>query len=170
MRCLKIIGFFLLLLHAGATFAEANEEGNETKGPSGLPLPRFASLRSNEVNLRTGPGLRYPIEWVFVKEDLPVEITAEFDVWRRIRDSNDAKGWIHKSTLSGHRSLIVTEQTGNIYKDSNIGSSLLAHVQAGAIGDLLACDLVWCEVSFGDIKGYMKKEDFWGAYEHETFR
>ena len=73
--------------------------------PTGLPVPRFVSLRSAEVNVRTGPGTRYPVEWVFVKRDIPVEITAEFDTWRRIRDWEGTEGWVHQSMLSGKRAI-----------------------------------------------------------------
>ncbi len=159
-----------LLLICGAAFAETNENESEVKSASGLPLPRFASLRSNEVNLRTGPGTRYPIEWVFLKEGLPVEITAEFDVWRRVRDSEGSVGWVHKSNLSGKRSLITTGQAAALRKQPAESAAIKAHVRPGAIGWIASCREAWCEVSFGALEGYMKKEDFWGAYEHETFR
>ncbi|HKH69397.1 MAG TPA: SH3 domain-containing protein, partial [Reyranella sp.] len=66
---------------------------------SGLPIPRFASLRSDEVNVRTGPGPRYPIDWVFKRKAMPVEIVAEFENWRKIRDWQGASGWVHQSLL-----------------------------------------------------------------------
>lgn len=121
--------------------------------------------------MRTGPGTRYPIEWVFLKEGLPVEIVAEFDVWRRVKDSQDAIGWVHKSTLSGRRGLIVTGQTAHaVYERSAVDSALMARVEPGTVGRLKSCREIWCEVAFGDVEGYMKKEDFWGAYPQETFR
>ncbi len=75
---------------------------------TGLPLPRFASLKTDEVNLRTGPGLRYPIEWVYKRRDLPVQIEREFEVWRLISDQEGVKGWVHQATLVGRRTFVVT--------------------------------------------------------------
>jgi SH3-like domain-containing protein len=71
-------------------------------------LPRFVSLRASEVNLRTGPGIRYPIEWVFKRRDLPVEVVDEFESWRRIRDWEGTLGWVHQSMLRGRRTALVT--------------------------------------------------------------
>ena len=75
---------------------------------TGLPLPRFASLKTDEVNLRTGPGTRYPIDWVYKRRDLPVQIEREFEVWRLIADSEGVKGWVHQATLTGRRSFVLT--------------------------------------------------------------
>ncbi|GAA4505194.1 SH3 domain-containing protein [Gluconacetobacter tumulicola] len=75
---------------------------------TGLPLPRFAALRADEVNMRSGPGQRYPIEWVYHRRDLPVKIEREFDVWRLVEDSDGQKGWVHQATLVGTRSFVIT--------------------------------------------------------------
>ncbi|MEH6546060.1 MAG: SH3 domain-containing protein, partial [Sneathiella sp.] len=73
-----------------------------------MPLPRFVSLSSNKVNVRTGPGTRYPITWVFVRRGWPVEVIAEYELWRRIRDVDGSTGWVHKGLLSSRRTLIIT--------------------------------------------------------------
>lgn len=159
----------LMLLTGGTAWANSapdNEE--EVKGASGLPLPRFASLRANEVNLRTGPGTRYPIEWVFVRQGLPVEITAEFDIWRRVRDWEGSEGWVHKSALTGKRTVIVTAATSALHKDESPDAAIEAKVEAGAIGQLLSCSPLWCKVRFDKIKGYIPREDIWGLYKNET--
>lgn len=155
----------LSLLLCGAANAT---DMTSTVGASGLPLPRFASLQSDEINMRTGPGTRYPIEWVFHKEGLPVEITAEFDIWRRVRDAEGAEGWVHKSTLSGRRTVIVTTEIRKIYKSDTLASLIIATVSPNAVGSIVACEESWCEVTFGDFDGYMQKSDFWGTYSHET--
>src|SRR5581483_4541065 len=83
-------------------------EADTSKGSAtSLPLPRFVALRSDDVNLRSGPGTRYPIEWVYKRRDLPVEILREFEVWRLVQDSDGIKGWVHQATLTGRRSLMV---------------------------------------------------------------
>ena len=141
----------------------------ESKGASGLPLPRFASLQADKVNLRTGPGTRYPIEWVYVREGLPVEITAEFDIWRRVRDWEGSEGWVHKSALKGKRTAIVIGGTRNLYRETTQDSPIVAHLEQSAIGHIVACQELWCEIEFGGRKGYLPKMDFWGAYSNEIF-
>ena len=39
---------------------------------------RFVSLRSDVVNVRVGPGVRYPVKWVFRQKAIPVEIVQEY--------------------------------------------------------------------------------------------
>lgn len=164
---LRLILLFFALTGTSAAQTPATEDAS--KGASGLPLPRFASLHTNEINLRTGPGTRYPIEWVYVREGLPIEITAEFEIWRRVRDWEGSEGWVHKSALTGKRTLIVIGGTRSIYEDTNETSAVKARVEQGAIGFLLGCELTWCQVKFGDINGYMPKTFFWGVYNNETF-
>lgn len=167
---LSIIGCLIVaLLVSFPVHAADAESPDEAKGPSGLPLPRFASLRSDEVNLRTGPGTRYPIDWVFVAKGLPVEITAEFEVWRRVRDSEGTEGWIHKTGLSGKRTAIVTKTMRELREAEDPQSPILARLEPGALGQILACSPEWCRVKFGDIKGHLRKADFWGVYPQETF-
>src|SRR5579872_1021736 len=74
---------------------------------SGLPVPRFVSLKSDEVNVRTGPGTRYPIQWVYRRAGLPVEVIEEYDVWRKIRDSEGTAGWVHKTMIDGKRNIMI---------------------------------------------------------------
>ena len=137
-------------------------------GASGLPLLRFAYLQSDEINMRTGPGIRYPIEWVYKKESLPVEITAEFDIWRRVRDFEGSEGWLHKSTLSGRRTVIVINEGAKLFKSDTLTSSPLATIDTGVIGRIESCNKKWCNLLFGDYDGYMQKSDFWGVYSHEV--
>ncbi len=98
-RLKLMLALFTLIMAAFALPLKAQENAN----PSGYPLPRFASLRSEPINVRKGPGIRYEVAWVFVKEGLPVEIIQEFDTWRKIRDLDGQEGWIHQNLLSGRR-------------------------------------------------------------------
>lgn len=136
---------------------------------SGLPLPRFASLHADEVNLRTGPGTRYPIEWVYKHPGIPVEITAEYEIWRRVRDAEGTEGWVHKMALTGKRTAIVTGMQRELRKREEIEAPILAHLEVGAVGQVISCSKAWCRLKFEGIKGYLPKTDFWGAYPNETF-
>lgn len=146
---------------------------NGVPATSGMPIPRFVSLRTNEINLRAGPSVRYPIEWVYSREGLPVEVTAEFDTWRRIRDIEGTEGWVHQSMLSGKRSVLVTGQALQpIYAKADSTAEVIARAEPQAMGELLACENAWCEVKFAQsesaVRGFMPKGSFWGAYAGEV--
>jgi SH3-like domain-containing protein len=135
---------------------------------TGQPLPRWASLRGNEVNMRTGPGFRYPILWVYKRKGLPVEITAEFDTWRRIRDYEGAEGWVHIANLSGKRNFIVAgKKTQPIFRGTDAKATLRAEAETGVQGRLARCRDQWCKVEVDGIKGYMRRDSIWGVYESE---
>ncbi|MDR3425387.1 MAG: SH3 domain-containing protein [Alphaproteobacteria bacterium] len=154
---------FLSLLTLPAFAAEGIDN------TSHQPLPRFATLRSGEVNMRTGPGMRYPIEWVYTRRGLPVEITAEYDIWRRVRDPEGTQGWVNKTELTGLRGAIVTGGAHDLRESRDDQSPVVAHLEAGAIGQITSCAPDWCKVKFDDVKGYLRKSDFWGAYPKESF-
>ena len=122
-----LLFFFFIFLFTGPVQAQ-----------TGLPLPRFVSLRSNQVNLRTGPGFRYPVEWVYLKSDLPVEITAEFETWRRIKDFNGKEGWIYQPMLSGRRTVRL-KQESLLLRAASQNALPLAKIESGAVGRLMLC-------------------------------
>jgi len=137
---------------------------------TGNPLPRFASLRTDEVNLRRGPGTRYPIDWVYKRRDLPVEIEREFEVWRLIVDPDGVKGWVHQATLTGRRSFIVTGAERTLRRDASDTSAAVAVLKPGVIGRLRSCGAGsdWCQVQVGDYRGYLRRGDLWGTLPGEA--
>ena len=136
MTCRRLAGALAGALLIGAITvvagpcAVADNLGSETK----LPIPRFVSLRSNEVNLRTGPGTIYPVEWVFVRRGLPVEVVAEFDVWRRIRDWQGTMGWVHQSMLDGRRTVRITGADRELRSEPAEAGSIVVRLAPGVIG------------------------------------
>ena len=142
----------------------------QAQAQTGLPLPRFVSLRSNQVNLRTGPGFRYPVEWVYLKSDLPVEITAEFETWRRIKDFNGKEGWINQPMLSGRRTVRV-KQDSLLLRAASEDALPLAKIESGAIGRLMLCPAAvgLCKVEFDHFQGWVFKSRLWGVYPDEVF-
>lgn len=167
MKRKLLLALFGVVLATAPALA-AQDDDDKSQAPR-LPLPRFASLRSDKVNMRTGPGTRYPIEWVYERKGLPIEIIAEYDFWRRVRDPEGATGWIHKNELTGRRMAIVTGQARDLRKSDAADATPLARVEVGAIGQIVKCDLVWCKINFDGTKGFLSKSDFWGAYEKEKF-
>jgi SH3-like domain-containing protein len=137
---------------------------------SGLPLPRFAALRADEVNLRTGPGTRYPIDWVYHRRDLPVEIEREFEVWRLVSDPDGIKGWVHEATLSSRRGMLVVGQQRTLRRSAADTAPPVAYLKPGVVGHILSCEKAsdWCEVQVTDYKGYLKRDEFWGTLPDEA--
>lgn len=139
-------------------------------GASGLPVPRFVTLGADEVNLRTGPGFRYPIRVVFRKTGLPVEITREFDVWRQIRDKSGDEGWVHKSMLSGKRAVIVAGGTQTLLAEPKASARPVVRLETGVIAALSTCKGEWCRLKIASYDGWLKRADVWGVYQTEAFQ
>jgi SH3-like domain-containing protein len=159
---------FRLTLFAGLglLFAPLDAAAGET---SGLPLPRFVSLRSDEVNLRAGPGVRYPIDWIYARKDLPVEVIAEFEAWRKIRDWQGTEGWVHQSMLTGRRMMVVMGQARSLRTSDADSSDPVAVVEAGVLGRILQCprNRDFCRVEVDHTQGWMRRDEIWGVYKGE---
>lgn len=137
---------------------------------TGNPLPRWAALRSDEVNLRRGPGTRFPIDWLYHRRDLPVRILRENDVWRLIEDQDGIKGWVHQATLVGHRGFALTVPQATLRRSPSDESDAVAYLKQGVVGRLRSCEAKsdWCEVQAGDYRGYLRRSQFYGSNPGEA--
>ena len=164
---------FVAVSGIGAHADEGNGAAAGTKsGPSGLPLPRFVSLKSSKVNVRNGPSTDQAIVWVFKRAGLPVEIIAESENWRRIRDSEGANGWVLHSLLSGRRTVLIepwSKERANVplYASRSTRSSAVAGLEPGVLASVQSCDGKWCEISVDDFSGYVEQVKLWGVYRDE---
>ena len=179
---LSALVLFGLVLGMMSSAAMANGSGITHGRETGLPLPRFVSLKFNKVNLRVGPGRKYAINWLYTKRGLPVEIIQEFDQWRRIRDSEGTTGWVLNSQLSSRRTGIVAPWEkpkiafGNTVraalingKDSaSIDASTVARLQAGLMVTIDECHSQWCEVEAQDTRFWLQQDHLWGVYPGEA--
>ncbi len=134
---------------------------------NGLLVPRFVSLRASEVNLRTGPGVRYPVEWVFVRKGIPVEIVAEFENWRKVRDWQGTEGWVHRSMLSGRRTMVTIGERRALRGDPSLGAKVVAQVEPGVYGRIEECEGEWCRLKITGSDGWLRRFEFWGVYPKE---
>jgi SH3-like domain-containing protein len=138
---------------------------------SGLPIPRYVSLKSDHVNVRAGPTKDNDVAWIFTKAGLPVEITAEFENWRRIRDSEGAEGWVYHSLLSGRRTAVVTMKNKNdfakLYSSADTESAVVASLQAGVVAQVKHCAAGWCHVAGDGFDGWIQQQRLWGVYADE---
>ncbi|HEY2131381.1 MAG TPA: SH3 domain-containing protein [Acetobacteraceae bacterium] len=154
-----------------APTAEATPPADTTKGAvTGLPLPRWVSFRTDEVNLRSGPGMRYPVEWQYHRRALPVQIEREFEVWRLVEDQDGVKGWVHQATLVSGRSFVVKGTERTLRSGPSDDSSPVALLKPGVVGRIRSCGLGkdWCELQVADYRGWLKRTDFWGTYPGEA--
>ncbi len=164
---LAIITFVMFVMTVGMANAQDKEEGEE----SGLALPRMVSLRSNLINARSGPGARYPIEWVYQQKGAPVEITAEFELWRKIKDWEGSQTWVHKSMLSGTRTIKMTAKgESNIYASDDYQSRVVAKVEDQVIGQVKKCPSgsSFCLIKFDNIEGWVPRRNMFGVYADEV--
>jgi SH3-like domain-containing protein len=158
---------FLWLAHPAAA---ADDIG---VGPvSKLPMPRFVSLKADSVNLREGPNRDHPVKWIFKRAGLPVEITAEFEQWRRIRDSEGTEGWVLQNLLSGRRTALVApwlkDETVGLYERPDSKSAVVARLEPKVLAAVRNCANNWCRLKGDKFDGYMQEDKLWGVYPHET--
>ena len=166
-------GLAVILLAAPPVRAADNAAPSAGPGSqSRLPIPRFVSLKSDKVNVRKGPSTDQAIVWVFARAGLPVEIIAESDNWRRVRDSEGADGWVFHSLLSGRRTALVSpwskgKESVTMHVSSSKSSRAVAQLQSGVIGNVVECDGEWCELTVDGYDGYVEQDKLWGVYRGE---
>jgi SH3-like domain-containing protein len=173
----RILGRAVLAAALAAVLASAVQNTAIAAGDlptgsvSGLPVPRFVSLKSDRVNVRSGPNKDQEVRWVYTRAGMPVEVTAEFENWRRIRDWEGAEGWVYHSLLSGRRSAVVVPTLKDdlvpLYESANANSAVVARLQSGVLGQLKTCNGQWCEFNGKDFSGWIRQERLWGAYPNE---
>src|SRR5689334_20354722 len=138
---------------------------------SGLPVPRYVSLKSDHVNVRAGPTKDNDVAWVYTRSGLPVEITAEYENWRRVRDSEGAEGWVYHSLLSGRRTAVVTmkskDDLASLYESPDPTSTVTARLQAGVVAQVKKCTNGWCRVTGNGFDGWIEQQRLWGVYADE---
>lgn len=143
------------------------------KSENGLALPRMVSLRSNNINGRSGPDTKYPIEWIYQQKGAPVEIINEFGLWRKIKDWEGSQSWVHKSMLTDRRFVrVMALGENNIYNKANYQSKVIAKVEDGVIGRVKKCDKDedFCLIKFETIEGWLPKNILFGIYKDEEIK
>lgn len=160
------LGVVLALL----TFAESAAASGRV---TGLPVPRFVTIKAKPANVRVGPGVDYPIRWRFVRRGLPVEVITEYGNWRKIRDSDGAEGWILAALLSGKRSVVVAPWSGaervEMRARRKPDARVVAVIEPNVLAVVSGCNGEWCHVKAGGIGGYVQQTRLWGVYPGEAF-
>lgn len=158
---------------AAADAQDTQRQASVRTGASGLPVPRFVSLKTDRVNVRKGPSTEHAVAWVFSRAGLPVEVIAEFDNWRQIRDSEGTEGWVYHALLSSRRTALVMPWTSEprevpLYEDPSRDSAVMAQLEPGVLGGLQKCADSWCAFSIDDYTGWIPQDALWGVYRDES--
>ena len=156
--------------NSAAQAATDSQETRLTVRGSGLKVPRFVTLKSDEVNMRAGPGLEYPVIWHYRRMGLPLRVEAEFEVWRKVVDHKGDTGWMHQSVVSLRRFALVTNGSARIYSRPSDESPLVAVAERDALLELQSCPTQWCKVASGDMRGWMSRTALWGLLEGEVLK
>ena len=135
---------------------------------SGLPVPRFVSLKSSKVNMRVGPGREYPLDWVYIRKGLPLKVIAEFDVWRKVIDHEGETGWVHSQLVSLKRQAIVTNAFIKLRRKPDLSSQAVAIAEKDVVMEIQFCEEKWCKLASGDVKGWAPRNSFWGIMKGES--
>jgi SH3-like domain-containing protein len=174
MRSLSFTYIIIFLLFAPAVGSAGEANKMEVFHTSGLPLPRFVSLKDEKTHVRAGPGEKYPIQWVIERKSLPVEIVLEFENWRKIKDIEGQEGWVFQGLLSGERTgLIQAKDKVPVYKkpydkiDKN--SILSIYLEPSVLVRIEECEGGWCEIESSGFSGWLQRKYIWGVYESENF-
>ncbi|MDT7934510.1 MAG: SH3 domain-containing protein [Sphingomonadaceae bacterium] len=138
------------------------------EAPPPAPVPRFASLKKGEVNMRTGPGEQYPVSWTYKRRGLPVEIIKEYCIWRQVRDPDGETGWVNKNLLTGERTAYVTRSVRALRERADVNAKVVWRVEPGVTGRLLFCARAWCRMSVDGKSGYILRQEIWGVYPTEV--
>jgi len=166
-RLFRIAAALVLGLIASAS-GETVAPGGAAVGPSGLPLPRFASIAAGEANLRAGPGEQYPVHWVYRKGGYPVLVTAEYEGWRRVTDAEGTEGWFNVALLSGKRTALVTGTVRAFRASPAPDARIVFRTEPGVVGEILECREDWCRLKVEGRRGWVRQSEIWGTFENET--
>lgn len=174
-RTTRLSVVFALLCAPTAMAEEVTGSANRNIGPvTKQPIPRFVSLKPSDTPMREGPSKDHRIRWIFKREGLPVEVIAEHEQWRRVRDSESTEGWVYFGRLSNRRTVIVLagkdRPERDLFARENETSGIVARLQPGVIANVESCSADWCEVTVEGFKGFVKKNAVWGVYPEERVK
>ena len=164
----KHLKFFV---YAAALFAFLNPvEAVAQKTKKGKLVQRYASLRANDVNVRAGPGVRYHVKWKFIQRHAPIEVIAQYDTWRKIRDWEGGEGWVHRAMIATKRSLLLKGNGKTMRRRPSDSAPAVARLASNMIVLAKKCDMEWCLVSARGHAGWIRRKGLWGLYPKEQIR
>ena len=161
----------ILIVYILFSFIACNTYALDIGPSTGLKIPRFVSLKSDEVNLRVGPSVNYPKELQYIRKHLPVEVIDEYDLWRKIKDIDGNKGWVHKSLIKAERYAITLGKNGKkIFVLNNPIGKKIGEIGKNNIVKIHSCLKQWCSIDVVGKKGWINKNNLWGVYDNEVYK
>ena len=159
-----ILVFISIIIFSKVSNADTGKE-------TGLEIPRYVSLKSNDANIRVGPSMNYPIEIKYILKNYPLKVLEEFEDWRKVEDFKNNIGWIHKSLISGSRTgIVLSKDNKNIELLNTLGGKVIGEIGKGNIIILEKCKIDWCLISRGNFRGWMDKKHIWGIKQNEVIK
>jgi SH3-like domain-containing protein len=158
-----LIIFASVLIVPISVYTQESQKGQVTN----LPIPRYVSLKVKEANARRGPSLSHKIDWIYKRQNMPLEIYAEYENWRRVRDFEGLGGWVHYTLLSGIRYVLVKSELLEMRLLPSMDAQVIAKVPQHNIATLDKCNKDWCRINDDGYKGWVPKNEIWGVYEDE---
>jgi SH3-like domain-containing protein len=188
-----IAALFLILMAAGMAMAAPTVQNATSRAPkagveqaslqavparipppivaSGLPVPRWVSVKAGRVNVRRGPSLDQDIMWIYVRPGMPLEVIEEYDTWRKVRDLDGAEGWVKSAMLDGRRSGVIKgDVNALILSEPRHDSSVVAYAEPGVYVRIESCTGAWCEITARGYDGYVTRDRLAGVYPHEIIK
>ena len=159
-----IILLITIITFTQNTYADIGKE-------TGLEIPRYVSLKSNDANIRVGPSKNYPIEIKYIKKNYPLIVLDEYEEWRKVEDVKRNIGWIHKSLITGNRTgIVVSDYNETIKLLNTLDGKVIGEIGKGNIVYLEKCNIDWCFVAVKNFKGWMNKKYIWGVEQNEIIK
>jgi len=146
-----------------APSASAQDTDTEIGPVTGLPLPRFVSIKAAEAFARRGPSRSHRIDWVFQRRNMPMQIVAEYGHWRRVIDRDGAGGWMHYAMLSGVRTAIVEVDMLELRARPEPDAPVRAQAEMGVVAFVEECADSWCLLEVGGRSGWVPDTTIWGV-------
>ena len=158
------------MMAAMAALLSSTATAQERGAVTNLPVPRFVSLKAAEGNVRRGPSRTHRIDWIFTQAGTPLEITAEYGNWRRVRDRDGVGGWMHYSLLSGARTVLVESDMLELRRQPDPAAPVTAQLELGVVARARECLPDWCRLTVAGFKGWAPKSALWGVKPGETLK
>lgn len=162
-----VLAMAMALVVAGLHTAGAQTVAPEVGSGSGLPLPRYVSLKTSEARARRGPSLTHRVDWLYTRRDLPLRVTGEYEHWRRVEDSDGQGGWIHETLLSGVRTVVVTQDMTPMRSNPQPAAHEVALLENGVVAHIMECAPDWCRLSIDGARGWVNRSALWGLFPDE---